>query len=387
MLSVRQKVEILLCLCILCVGCTRTDRSPNASPPPPAPAAGSSLRLTPDEPWALYEHPAWSPDGGRLAFSEWWIAYHVNGGSSRSRTRLLVIERKGTTPRVVWDSGEADRYRRIEQIQWSADGQRLLFSETLGPFDSDDIRYHTRLVTPAGEVQREIRSPSFVSWDWSRDGEWIVFTALQGPVGDPKAAPGLWVTRLDGRELRQLLPVNEDAAWLDGPAWSPDGESVAFFFVEQGSPHRRWLRSVDRSGTEQSYWHGSSDQNQHRVGPAWSSEGARLFAAVGQTLITAAVKQPEATKTRLMTERIAAIAPDAGVFASFVDGNLRLAALDGSAINPVTRDGRFKGRLGAPRLGNWPLDDGPAAEVAIARDRAVAVTADRALHRFLPPFR
>ncbi len=314
----------------------------------------------------------------------------MDGRSSRSRARLLVIERKGSTPRVLWDSGIADEYRRIEQIQWSADGQRLLFSETTAPFDSDDTRYATRLVTPQGKIEREIRSPNFASWDWSPDkgitGRAIVFKALQGPVGDPKASPGLWVMRLDGSELRQLLSVDEDAAWVDDPSWSPDGQRVAFYFAEQGSPHRFWLQTVDRSGKQQRFWQGSYQEQRAWVRPAWSPDGARLYAAVGQTLISAALKQPEATETRPAPGTIAALAPAAGVLACFAEGNLLLLSLDGGAVTRVTRDKRFADRLQGPSLGNWRYEDEFAAEAAIARDRAVAVTTDRALYRFLPPF-
>ena len=49
---------------------------------------------------------------------------------------------------------------------------------------------------------------------WSPDGEWIAYQLDAGNRWE------LWVVRIDGSEARRISPEAEDGVW---PVWSPDG--------------------------------------------------------------------------------------------------------------------------------------------------------------------
>jgi hypothetical protein len=351
---------------------------------PAARGGGLPEPLLPEEATATYEHPAWSPDGRELALAEWWVDYHP-AGRSRSRARLLVLAAAGRRSRVVWESGRGAEYRRIERIQWGRDGRRLMFSEACGPFASDDRRYLTRLVTPGGGAAPVLGEVNLPAWDWSWDGRWVIFKALQGAVRDGSAGPGLWMAGMDGEGRRRILPTREDSSWADFPAWSPDGMQIAYFFGKQGPPSFVSLGVADRRGQAVTLWRQRDTGFTQFVAPAWSPGGERVYAAVDETLVEAQPAAPAATTTRSAGGTIAAVAPEAGVLAVFGGGDLRLAALNGGAETALTRGGAFAGLLREAKLGAWDGEREFAAEVAITKERRVAVTVGRGLYRFAAP--
>jgi hypothetical protein len=101
--------------------------------------------------------------------------------------------------------------------------------------------------------------------DFSRDGKWIAYTIIDGP---------LWISRADGKETRQLTSSFEE---VELPRWSPDGTKVAFTAKNPGRPWRIYV--VSREGgtpTEAS----SGQENQGA--PTWSADGRWLaYANVG----------------------------------------------------------------------------------------------------------
>jgi len=95
--------------------------------------------------------------------------------------------------------------------------------------------------------------------DFSKDGQWIAFTAY--PDG------ALWRCRLDGTERRQLTfpPMR---AFL--PRWSPDGASIAFVDISK----EPWtIRVISAAGTGLRQ---VSPAGQAVSDPSWSPAGDRL---------------------------------------------------------------------------------------------------------------
>ncbi|HSJ55816.1 MAG TPA: protein kinase [Anaerolineae bacterium] len=219
-------------------------------------ASGELRRLTAngEDDWL----PDWSPDGGRIAFTR------GRGG----RYDLWVMTAGGGEQAPLITTGAWDEYAR-----WAPDGQRLSFSSTANTEGRDNSEVFVR--HPDGNVEQITFSPAENQWaDWSPDGHvvyaegfqdqqnWNIYIAnadgsgrmawLDGPEGDvqPTWSPDggriaflrlaydtngngrldfedagdVWVGQADGRDVRQLTR----GVWAATPAWSPDGNWIAF---------------------------------------------------------------------------------------------------------------------------------------------------------------
>jgi len=107
---------------------------------------------------------------------------------------------------------------------WSPDGKQIAVRGTNGlSFISvgsgEKIRSVSLPQAQGDSIQYEGRGMS-----WSPDGQWI---ALPGWEGGER--PGLFITTVDGKEVKLLAPLGRGAAGLNGdPTWSPDSKTIAY---------------------------------------------------------------------------------------------------------------------------------------------------------------
>ncbi len=159
-----------------------------------------------------------SPDGQLLAFA-WWKS------TGKGLLYLRRMQDQEAAPIRI-----SDIEHDITSISWSADGNRLAFTEL-----DDADQCHVALYSlQTNRIDRIANCASL--WTtilaWSPVAARLVYTGqLTGQ------APGLLLHDLDSGQIRQL--THSEGLLADHqPAWSPDGQRVAFVRSDGGSGSR-----------------------------------------------------------------------------------------------------------------------------------------------------
>ena len=244
--------------------------------------------------------PRWSPDGRRLAF--------VSERQEDSRPQLYVLPT---------DGGEAERLTEQEQgvsePVWSPDGRRLAFLSRIGgnePLQEEaagavsrpariittlkyklngegfvyDRRTHLFVVdTVAGSVS-QITSGDY-NHDgpaWSPDGNLLAFTSARHAERDEDDAADVWVVGTDGGDARR---VTDTAGPVARPSFSPDGQTIAYLgHAQRFDAGYNWrVYTVPTGGGVSVCVTAGMDRSCLALGgcrPLWSADGRRLTIGV-----------------------------------------------------------------------------------------------------------
>ena len=197
-----------------------------------ADADGSDARRAIDcvDPCTGVDEPAWSPDGGSIAFQR-----IVVGDRGTMTSTLEILDVATGTTRVVLTMPTR---QVLLAPRWAPDGRRLVVEVARLPEDS-------YLVDPDGGaigiVDLEAARPAvelltdFESFgqlpDWNPDGEWIVWASSVD--GDPGHTE-LVRARPDGTDVEAITAVVPDGAAAVNPTYTPDGTRLLFTRILAG---------------------------------------------------------------------------------------------------------------------------------------------------------
>ena len=155
---------------------------------------------------------AWSPAGGRIAFTRGVIfeAQGPLGPETRARDGLFVMNSDGTGMRELL-IGE-----RFNSPTWSRDGKRIAYLQA----DASGAAVWSVDVA-TGAIARLFDVPNDVSGiRWSPRADLFSLARQGGPGG----VNGVWIVRSDGGGLRRVVSRRT----TNYANWSPDGRELVF---------------------------------------------------------------------------------------------------------------------------------------------------------------
>lgn len=213
------------------------------------------------------KHPAWSPDGERIAF--------VSGRDARSDIYVMDTNGRNVVRLTGKDKNlKPDTLYGYYQPAWSPDGKRIAFMNKgwICVMDSDGSN-------PTKVIHLNNYYPPYASFSWSPDGEYIAFLDNENPDAS------IFTARADGSDKKQLLRTFN--IWA-GPAWSPDGKSIAFVGPDMSkcSDCNAGIYVIHPDGTNlvklADYPSKAFNGRGHQI--RWSPDGEQMILSDGSTI-------------------------------------------------------------------------------------------------------
>lgn len=197
-----------------------------------------------------------SPDGEWVAFRAQFVGLVVarwDGSDER-----ILMDQTGSSSGAPWDGQAFD-------ISWSPDSEWISFTGGVTGVGTGLLRIRVdgseaELIT---DQLRGPNAPSPSKYDWSPDGQRLVFTCKAG---------ALCIVNADGSGHRQLTPDPTPDTANTYPRWSPDGRRISAM-ADRSTTY--WSVVVMDAGTGEdlSLFVGRNDFYR----PIWSPDGGYVF--------------------------------------------------------------------------------------------------------------
>lgn len=340
-------------------------------------ADGTNRReLIPDDTYATV-YATWSPDSERIAAT-------LQPFERRDTVHwsLVAIDRDGGEPRVL-----SDRAAELDIPAWrpgtnaevtttmprpeatptsaqrdaptvSSAAANTLTGEVLIGLRSDGGENRLHIMSADGTQSRQLIPEGTLHGQqtegvWSPDGNHVAFTVWNESSSD------IYVVRTDGSDLRQLDPTvlgtpRPNWTWSrNGPAWSPDGQRIAFSSNQAGDRGGQDIYVVNADGSNLQRL---TDGELWESGPRWSPDGSMITYEViggsGDHYGNVYVMNADGSGQRRLVETLGAADPNwspDGAWIAYSDGRF------GSAVHIVSVDGTQKRDLSGPMtMARWP---------------------------------
>jgi Tol biopolymer transport system component len=275
-----------------------------------------------------YFMPSWSRDGEKLAY------YFFNPGTQMTSVYAVDVTQSKFEPVLLTDRATYDI--NFGSLKWSPDGETILYHSV----DSLNIADIYTIDVDTGAIADIFEDSIYYDYspDWSPDGSQFVFASNRPDNDQP--IYDLFLADASGENLVNLTDNNNNG-WVDTlPAWSPDGETIAFWrfnFIEgesfEGGPAGIWLYDLDTG--EETVLYEMQDASDETP-PIWSPDGKYLAFLEGEdsqhTLRIVKISSGELVDVSLVEgdKRAISWSPDsrAVVFSNYADPVLAIYILD-----------------------------------------------------------
>ncbi len=184
----------------------------------------------------------WSPDGK-------WLAHSGPGNTNDGTDWLYLFDCRSNNKRVLtlWErQGHFEPHPDGGgHPAWSPDGDRVAFNRRVDWHTNPEI-FIVSIDTSSGIKETRVTNNPFrdTLYDWSPDGARLLIKSSLTEIGTYDESSDLYTVNTDGSDKQKILEINESFGAIQ-PRYSPDGIYIAF--IRTGDVRDIYIMNADGS--------------------------------------------------------------------------------------------------------------------------------------------